>query len=156
MARTATPSVRFYTRHKKQPPQFWKPLAFQIIVSYDKKRLTIPGDNYTPYIGGDDFDVFSQLNSDGTPKDPHTTDERVLSLSTGLQESRKYYEAALKILIDNGLWRDMDAKKFCSFLFLHEEDIRALLDPMQKTWKPLNGFKEHYGVKSLKAKGGKK
>lgn len=152
MANKPKESVRFYTRRKKPPTHIWKELSYFVVVSYDHKRLTIPGGNYTPALW---YAEFSQLNSDGTPKDPHTTDEAVLYASQSLIKARRYYEAALALIIDNDLWGNMDANGFKSFLFYHSEDIWRVLDPKQEHWQPLKNFNATYGVKPLRLKRGK-
>lgn len=152
MANKPKQSVRFYTRSKKPPTHIWKEISYFVVVSYDHKRLTIPGGNYTPALW---YAEFSQLNSDGTPKNPDTASSEVLDASKRLIEARRYYEAALSLIIDNGLWDNMDANGFKTFLFYHGEDILTVLDPKQKTWKPMPGFNKVYDVKPLRLKRGK-
>lgn len=133
MARLAAPSVRFYTRHKKTPANFWKPLAYQIVVSFDRKRLTIPQGHHSAHVSGDEFDAFAQLKSDGTPQDPNTTSEEVLELSKRLQDTRRYYETALAMLIEKGLWKSIDLASFRAFLSLHETEIRLRMSQREAT-----------------------
>lgn len=157
MARTAEPSVRFYTRHKKTPANFWKDLAYYIIVGYDRKRLTIPQGHYSAHVSGDDFDAFAQLKSDGTPKDPNTTSEEVLYLSKRLQETRRYYETALSMLIEKNLWKSINLAGFRAFLFLYEMEIRLRISQRKATPHEVKfnrAFKKAHGIEEpLRFKG---
>ena len=157
MARLPKPSVRFYTRHKKTPANFWKDLSYQIVVSYDRKRLTIPQGHYSANISGDEFDAFAQLKSDGTPQDPNTTSEEVLELSKRLQSTRRYYETALSMLIEKNLWKSIDLVGFRSFLFLYEMEIRLRIAQRKATPQEVKfsrAFKQFYGIENpLRCKG---
>lgn len=157
MARLAAPSVKFYTRHKKTPANFWKPLAYQIVVSYDRKRLTIPQGYYSAHVSGDEFDTFAQLKSDGTPQDPNTTSEEVLELSKRLQDTRRYYETALSMLIEKDLWKSIDLAGFRSFLFLYEMEIRLRMEQREATPHEVKfnrAFKRAHGIENpLRFKG---
>lgn len=157
MARLAAPSVHFYTRHKKTPANFWKPLAYQIVVSYDRKRLTIPQGHHSAHVSGDEFDAFTQLKSDGTPRNPDTTSEKVLELSKRLQETRRYYETALSMLIEKDLWKSIDLAGFRSFLFLYEMEIRLRISQREATPQELKfnrAFKRAHGIENpLRFKG---
>lgn len=133
MARLAAPSVHFYVRRKKTPANFWKPLAYQIVVGFDRKRLTIPQGHYSAHVSGDEFNAFTQLKSDGTPQDPNTTSEEILELSKRLQETRRYYETALSMLIEKKLWKSIDLAGFRSFLSHHETDIRLKMSQREAT-----------------------
>lgn len=133
MARLAAATVHFYTRCRKTPANFWKPLAYQIVVSYDRKRLTIPQGHYSAHVSGDEFDAFAQLKSDGTPRNPDTTSEKVLELSKRLQETRRYYETALSMLIEKDLWKSIDLASFRAFLSLHETEIRLRMSQREAT-----------------------
>ena len=157
MARLAAPSVRFYTRYKKTPANFWKPLAYQIVVSFDRKRLTIPQGHHSAHVSGDEFDAFTQLKSDGTPQDPNTTSEEVLELSKRLQDTRRYYETALSMLIEKNLWKSMDLAGFRSFLFLYEMEIRLRMSQREATPQEVKfnrAFKRAHGIENpLRFKG---
>lgn len=133
MARLAACSVKFYTRHKQTPANFWKPLAYQIVVSYDRKRLTIPQGHHSAHVSGDEFDAFTQLKSDATPRNPDTTSERVLELSKRLQDTRRYYETALSMLIEKDLWKSIDLASFRAFLSIHETEIRSRMSRREAT-----------------------
>lgn len=133
MARLAAPSVHFYVRRKKTPAHFWKPLAYQIVVSYDRKRLTIPQGHHSAHVSGDEFDAFTQLKSDGTPRNPDTTSEKVIALSKRLQDTRRYYETALSMLIEKDLWKSIDLASFRAFLSLHETEIRLRMSQREAT-----------------------
>ena len=157
MARLPEPSVRFYTRHKKTPANFWKDLSYQIVVSYDRKRLTIPQGHYSANISGDEFDAFAQLKSDGTPQDPNTTSEEVLELSKRLQDTRRYYITALSMLIEKNLWKSIDLAGFRSFLFLYEMESRVRMEQRKATPQEVKfnrAFKQFYGIENpLRFKG---
>lgn len=157
MARLAAPSVKFYTRHKKTPANFWKPLAYQIVVSYDRKRLTIPQGHYSAHVSGDEFNAFAQLKSDGTPQDPNTTSEEVLELSKRLQDTHRYYETALSMLIEKDLWKSIDLAGFRSFLFLYEMEIRLRISQREATPQEVKfnrAFKRAHGIENpLRFKG---
>lgn len=140
MARLAAPSVRFYTRHKQTPANFWKPLAYQIVVSFDRKRLTIPQGHHSAHVSGDEFDAFTQLKSDGTPRNPDTTSEEVIALSKRLQETRRYYETALSMLIEKDLWKSIDLANFRAFLSLHETEIRLRMSQSEATPQKVESF----------------
>jgi len=124
MANTPKPSIKFYSRHKTRPKRYWRELSYEIIVSYNKKRLRIPGGHYSTAIW---WDEFTQIDSNGLPLDTENPTPEALDLSKRLQATKEYYLTALNLVIKNGKWETMTSKEFALFLFTHEVGIRNLI-----------------------------
>lgn len=125
MANTVKATVRFRTRHKDeenyQCRRQFNQSPFSIIVSYDKKKLSIPCTFRCRVIPS--WDIFQQLNATGLPKDPNTTDKEVVKCSRLLQETKRIYLATLEKAIKDGVWGNMNTKDFMRYLINNENDI---------------------------------
>lgn len=125
MANKPKMSVKFRTRHKdKESYQRYLQLArppFNIIVSYDKKKLSIPCCFRCRVIPS--WDIFQQLNADGFPKDTTNTDSKVAKCSDLLQLTKRTYLATLEKAVKEGVWESMNVEGFIRYLLENRDEI---------------------------------
>lgn len=124
MGNTVKATVRFRTRHKDKESyqcrrQFNQP-PFNITVSYNKKKLSIPCTFRSCVIPS--WEEFQQLNSDGMPKDPDTQDLKVLKCAERMQKTKRIYLATLEKAIKEGVWGNMNTKDFMRYLINNENN----------------------------------
>lgn len=126
MANTPKMSVKFRTRHKTKEDYeglFRNP--YHIIVSYNRKQLAISCAYRSSVLPS--WEVFQQLNSDGMPKDTSTQDAKVLRCSELMQKTKRIYLATLEKAINEGVWENMDAKRFARYLLENREEIDKIV-----------------------------
>lgn len=125
MANIPKMSVKFRTRHKdKESYQRYLQLnrpPFNIIVSYNKKKLSIPCAFRCRVIPS--WDIFQQLNADGLPKDTVNTNPQVTKCSDLLQVTKRTYLATLEKAVKEGVWDSMNVEGFICYLLENRDEI---------------------------------
>lgn len=122
MANIPKMSVKFRTRHKtKEDYSNFLRTPFHIVVSYNRKQLAIPCSFRCRVIPA--WETFQQLNSDGLPKDPNTTNKEIIRCSELLQRAKRVYLVTLEKAIKEGAWESMNTENFIRYLLENREEV---------------------------------